>query len=90
MKRINLAFLIIIGIELIFVIFFYLFAIPCGSTCDTHSFLNPFGKSSDGLKLCPLMCVRKPSPLFYPFADLLIITVAIYIAFLLLRRIKNN
>ncbi len=58
----------------------------CGSPCDLHTFLNPFGLG-DGPGACITMCVYNPNPLFYPVVDLLIITlVGVFVYWLIKKR----
>ena len=81
----------IILIEIIGVILFSFLTNSCGSACDTHSFLNPFGINNDKNKACIAMCVEKPYPIFFWISDLLILTIVIYIIYIAKNyKIKNK
>lgn len=84
MKKINLIFIAAFIVELIVILVsYYYLANKCGSACDLHSFLNPFGIGQPGF--CIQICAYVPHPLFYIFSDLLIITIVIYLIYLFRR-----
>jgi len=80
MKKINFIFPSIILLELILIIIFLLLGNSCGSACDPHGLLNPFGYvlSSGESTECIAVCAYTPYPLFYIVVDLLILTIVIY------------
>jgi hypothetical protein len=64
----------ILFLELIILAFLYLFMQnPCGSSCDNHSIINPFGFGE--IEQCISVCVQTQHPLFYIISDLLVLTL---------------
>lgn len=83
-EKIILLIFLLEGILLI--VFALFFKNPCGSPCDTHSLLNPFGEGSP--ELCAQVCVPAHHPWFYPTADALIVKIVIYIIYLVIKLIR--
>lgn len=71
-------FLIILGIELIFLADFLFLGNSCGSLCNPRNLLNPFGWGFKGV-LCPAVCVYNPHPYFFITADIFIFTLVMFI-----------
>ncbi len=93
MKKTNLIFLLIILSEVVLSIVFLLLGNPCGSACDPHSLLNPFGyvtPSKDPIApACHFGCTYTPHPLFYIVADLLILTIIAYGLYLVVKLMRK-
>lgn len=82
MKKANKIFISILIVELILIGILYLFfQNPCGSACNNYSLLNPFGIGK--IESCIQVCTQTLHPLIYLFSDLFIITLIIYLLFLL-------
>lgn len=79
MAKIKKIFLLAIASEILFAVILYFSGSSCGSACDHHSLLNPFGwKLSSGFDACIQMCVYTPNPWFYLVSDLAIVTIIGY------------
>ncbi|MBI5804180.1 hypothetical protein HY450_02965 [Candidatus Pacearchaeota archaeon] len=86
MKKINLVFISIIALELVVMATgYYFLANNCGLACDSPNFLNPFGLGEESR--CRT-CSRVPHQIFYPAADLFILTVVLYLVHLFRRNKK--
>ena len=89
MKKSLKIILPIIILEIILSTIFYNIPVSCGRYGDTHSLLKPFGTKSPGMFLA--VCVPRPhNDFFYPFADLLILTVVGYGIFLTTKKIYST
>jgi hypothetical protein len=75
-----LQFLIIIGGPATAAL--YYFGNKCGSVCDRHSFINPFGMGANE-EMCAQVCYYMPQPLFWIAADLTVILIVVYLLFYL-------
>lgn len=91
-KNFNSVFLSLLGIEITLFLFFFLYQDNCGSACDTHSFLHPFGYTdlNNPFTICPAACTKIPYPPFYIITDLLIFTAILYSIFLIAKRLKRH
>ena len=88
-KKIHIALASIIILELILLGVLYLFfQNPCGSPCSIQSLINPFGAGSP--KTCIQVCEETQNFWFYPLADLIILTIIIYISFLIISQMKGG
>jgi len=87
-KATHIIFISIILIEIILVLIFYFpLGNSCGSACDSHSLLNPFGYSSEETGACIMVCAYTPHFVFYIITDLFVVTLALYIVFLITEKI---
>jgi len=65
--------------------------LPCGSPCDPHSFLNPFGITDRARQFCITVCAEdNPLPLFYIAFDITVITIVIYLVFIIIKKVRNK
>ena len=80
MKKVDKIFLGLILVEIIVLGVLYLvFQNPCGSPCDVDGLLNPLNIFNMSPKLCAQVCVVTLHPLTYLVADILILTILIYL-----------
>jgi len=86
MGTIHKALITTLGVEFVALIVFYNLGNECGSACDPHNILNPFGIiiKTEAMRVCTLQCVYQPHPTFWFALDLLILTVII----LVIKRIR--
>jgi len=94
-KGIHLIFLTLIILEILLFIFSSTFSTrSCGSPCDTHSLIDPFGYGSKGKECIAIaMCLPPaPHPLTFIMGDLLILTIFAYVILLMTNKIglKNK
>ena len=91
-KKSKLIFSVIFITEMGFIMLFLILGDKCGSACDPHSILNPFGKENVDKLLysCPAVCKYTPHPLFYIFADLFIATAVIYLIYFIIRKLQKK
>jgi hypothetical protein len=65
--------------------------LPCGSPCDPHSFLNPFGISDRVGQYCITVCAEdNPLPLFYLAFDITVITIVVYVVYRIIKAIRKG
>lgn len=90
-KKINNIFKILFLVELGFITLFLILGDKCGYACDPHSLLNPFGTIPDNTSpiYCVEVCKYTPHTLFYIFADLFIVSILVYLVYIIVRRIKK-
>ena len=62
------------------ILVYSLYTDNCGSACDQHSFLNPFGLGV--IDLCTQQCAKVQHPAFYILGNLLILTLIGYLIML--------
>lgn len=88
-RKVHFIFITLITVEALIVIFSFLFLSDCGSPCDTHSILDPFGKKlpTTGTP-CLTVCIWRPGRFFYPPLNILLLTIFVYITFILISKIK--
>jgi len=91
MTKINKISLGLLSLEsIILAVLYFFFQNPCGSPCDTHSLLNPFGIMPKPPEICAPFCAQTLHPLTYLITDLLIITMVFYTLFFLYHKIKGR
>ncbi len=63
----------------------------CGSPCDPHSFLNPFGITDRARQFCITVCAEdNPLPFFYLAFDITVLTLVIYVIFRIIKAIRKS
>ncbi|MFW6282650.1 MAG: hypothetical protein ACOC1P_01165 [Minisyncoccales bacterium] len=88
-RKTHLVFISIILFEILLLGVLYLFfQNPCGSACNTQSFINPFGLNQP--ETCITVCEQTQHFLFYPLADLTILTILGYLVFIFRRKMKGG
>ncbi len=90
-KKIHLIFLSLILLEIIFfIISSILLTRDCGSPCDMHSPLNPFGYGHKEECVAFAMCLPSAQyPLIFIISDLLFFTVLTYIILIIIKKVKK-
>ena len=86
MKKLDKIFLGLIVLEILILIPSLLIKNPCGSPCDTHSLIDPFGWDYSRAELyggCAAVCVETFYPITYQISDILILTILIYLIVLI-------
>ncbi len=65
--------------------------LDCGSPCDRHSYLNPFGIVNQSGYGCAAVCAKNtPFPLFYLAFDITVITLVIYLVYRIIKAIRKS
>ncbi|MDD5022918.1 MAG: hypothetical protein PHU63_01995 [Candidatus ainarchaeum sp.] len=85
--KIDKVILILLIIGALFTILAYFGGNSCGSACDNHSFLNPFG-IGETPESCITLCVYTPNPYFYILFDMTVILAIVYCLIIVVRK-KN-
>lgn len=88
-NKTDFVFISIIILEILLIGILYLFfQNPCGSACNTQNLINPFGFNEP--EICTMQCVQTQHFLFYPLADITILTILGYFVFLIQRKMKGG
>ncbi|MEK6875464.1 MAG: hypothetical protein AABX30_02165 [Nanoarchaeota archaeon] len=88
MKKTGKIFIGLIIIELIvFLSLYFVFIDRCASQCSVYRFINPLGIGSP--KTCIQTCITAPNQYSYLAGDVLILTIFIYLIYLLIKSLTR-
>lgn len=90
LKKIDKIFIGLILLEIITLLVTLLFfrTITISNTCNIWSFTNPFGFHKEDL-ICGQAFTTILNPIIYQLTDLLILTIIIYIIYLVINKLKK-